>query len=116
MPPFFANSVVQSTSMELLLTGFESFGGSTVNPSAGAYLCNQVLTTRMDHLANSNKPIPAGFIHLPALPEQAAPSGVAIPSMSFNIGVKGIELTLEVISQWLKKKNDFGGNDETFPG
>jgi len=45
-------------------------------------------------------------------PTPALPDKLLLP---IRKDLKGIELTLEVISQWLKKKNDFGGNDETFP-
>jgi pyroglutamyl-peptidase len=84
--------------------------------SAGAYLCNQVLFTLLDHLAKTKSSTPAGFIHLPALPEKAASSGAAIPSMSFATSLKGIQLSIEVISQWLTQGIDFGGDDEAFPG
>jgi pyroglutamyl-peptidase len=84
--------------------------------SAGAYLCNQVLYTLLHHFAKMNSSTPAGFVHLPALPEQVASSGMALPSMSFATSLKGIELSIEVISQWLKHGNDFGGVDETFSG
>ncbi len=84
--------------------------------SAGAYLCNQVLYTLLDYLAKGKSGTPAGFIHLPSLPEQAMFLGAVIPSMSYDTSLKGIELSIEVISRWLKKRNDFGGLDETFPG
>ena len=71
--------------------------------SAGAYLCNQVLYTLQHQLARTNSNTPAGFIHLPSLPEQAASSGMIIPSMTFATSLKGIELSIEVISQWLKQ-------------
>jgi pyroglutamyl-peptidase len=35
--------------------------------SAGSYLCNQVFYTLLHHLSQRSAPIPAGFIHLPAL-------------------------------------------------
>jgi pyroglutamyl-peptidase len=74
--------------------------------SAGAYLCNQVFYTLLDHLATINQPIPAGFIHLPTLPEQAAVGGTPCPSMSFETGLKGIKLSIEVISQWLASRKE----------
>ena len=51
--------------------------------SAGAYLCNLVFYTVMHTLAALQINPPAGFIHLPALPQQAAGSKKTIPSMSF---------------------------------
>lgn len=50
--------------------------------SAGAYLCNQVFYTLMHTLAKLNQQTPAGFIHLPACPEQAAHFEKSIPTMS----------------------------------
>lgn len=53
--------------------------------TAGAYLCNQVFYTLMHTLHTRGLSIPAGFIHLPALPEQAADSEKPIPSMSMDV-------------------------------
>jgi pyroglutamyl-peptidase len=72
--------------------------------SAGTYLCNQLFYALLHHLDISNSKIPAGFIHLPALPEQVSSSGSVIPSMSLATSLKGIELSIEVISKWLKKR------------
>lgn len=71
--------------------------------SAGAYLCNQVMYTLLDYLSKRESRTPAGFIHLPSLPEQVSSSGAALSSMSFDTSLRGIELSIEVISQWLKK-------------
>jgi pyroglutamyl-peptidase len=53
--------------------------------SAGAYLCNQIFYTLMHHLNTHHRPIPAGFIHLPACPEQAAHFEKTLPTMSLNL-------------------------------
>lgn len=50
--------------------------------TAGSYLCNQIFYTLMHHLATHGQSIPAGFIHLPACPEQAAHFQKPIPTMS----------------------------------
>ncbi len=52
--------------------------------TAGAYLCNQVFYLLMHQVASQNTKTQAGFIHLPALPEQAASSEKPIPSMSLD--------------------------------
>lgn len=52
--------------------------------TAGAYLCNQVFYLLMHQIAIQNLKAQAGFIHLPALPEQAASSKKTIPSMSLE--------------------------------
>lgn len=66
--------------------------------SAGAYLCNQVLYVLLDHLQHKSRTIPAGFIHLPALPEQAALQAAlgkpTMASMSLETMVRGIEIVL----------------------
>ena len=66
--------------------------------SAGAYLCNQVFYTLMDYLASHRMNQPAGFIHLPSLPEQASGSESPIPSMALETSIKGISLAIETIS------------------
>ena len=55
-----------------------------ISYSAGTYLCNQVFYTLMHSLNKTGSKIPAGFIHLPALPEQAAVTPKPIPSMSME--------------------------------
>jgi pyroglutamyl-peptidase len=65
--------------------------------SAGTFLCNQVLYTLLDHLALAGSDIPAGFIHLPALPEQAAVKRPPIPSMSLETMVTGIRAAIAVL-------------------
>jgi pyroglutamyl-peptidase len=65
--------------------------------SAGAFLCNQVTYVLLHHLASQQICIPAGFIHLPALPEQAARQSPAIPSMGLETMVTGIEMAIRVI-------------------
>jgi pyrrolidone-carboxylate peptidase len=50
-------------------------------------------------LGNQNQKVPAGFIHLPALPEQAAQMKSSIPSMSLETMIKGIRLAIQVIAQ-----------------
>jgi pyroglutamyl-peptidase len=66
--------------------------------SAGSFLCNQVFYELMHHLAIHNDPLPAGFIHLPMLPEQAASQSAAIPSMSLGTMLQGMRIALDVIA------------------
>lgn len=67
--------------------------------SAGAYLCNQVYYSLLHEIAVRQKPIRAGFIHLPALPEQAAESRQAMPSMSFDLMQKAAEIIINVLME-----------------
>lgn len=43
-----------------------------ISSTAGTFLCNACLFTLLDHLANSAPAVPAGFIHVPYMPEQVA--------------------------------------------
>jgi pyroglutamyl-peptidase len=65
--------------------------------SAGTYICNQVMYTLLHTLAVQNRAIPAGFIHLPRLPQQAAVLDPRQPSMSLETQVTGIQAAVEVI-------------------
>jgi len=73
--------------------------------SAGSYLCNQIAYTLLHRLANldGSGDIPAGFIHLPRLPAQAAAQKIAksesgpIPSMGLEDQVHGVEAGLRVL-------------------
>lgn len=65
--------------------------------SAGSFLCNQILYTLLNYLSQREIGIPAGFIHLPRLPEQAASQKQPGPSMSLETSSKGVKAVLEVL-------------------
>ncbi len=65
--------------------------------SAGTFGCNQIFYHLMDHLATEGIEIPAGFIHVPLLPQQALERGSA--SMSLDLIAKGLEVVVELISK-----------------
>ena len=65
--------------------------------TAGAYLCNQIFYTLMHHLATHQREISAGFIHLPACPEQAAHFNKPLPTMSLDLLEKALPLLLETL-------------------
>jgi pyroglutamyl-peptidase len=65
--------------------------------SAGAYLCNQVMYVLLHELAIKSLDIPAGFIHLPQLPEQASRQNPPAASMSLEAMVAGIRVGLATI-------------------
>lgn len=69
--------------------------------SAGAYLCNQVMYALLHHLhATGLANVPAGFIHLPLLPEQAAVfSGPPAPSMSADTAAQALEIILRELAR-----------------
>lgn len=67
--------------------------------SAGAYLCNQVFYTLMCEITSAKTPVPAGFIHLPALPQQAAASDKSFPSMNLEMMVAAARLMITILAQ-----------------
>lgn len=68
---------------------------ASVSNTAGTFVCNDLMYGLMDHLAAQGKTIPAGFIHIPATPEQAAerPS----PSMSPETAAKGLVAAISTL-------------------
>lgn len=71
----------------------------TLSLSAGSFLCNQVFYSLMHHLSLRQRSIPAGFIHLPALPEQAAGGSQNIPSMDFGRMKHAAEVLIEILAE-----------------
>jgi len=63
---------------------------STVSYSAGAYVCNDVLYTLLDHFKDTK--IRVGFIHIPYCTEQNKE-----PSMSLEDIIKGLKIAIENI-------------------
>lgn len=63
--------------------------------TAGAYLCNLVFYTMLHTLADLSLKSPAGFVHLPALPEQAAQSTKPIPCLSFALQQSAAQILID---------------------
>ena len=66
--------------------------------SAGTYLCNQVLYCLLHEIAQNGWDIPAGFIHLPSLPEQVIKSSPQAPSMSLDTSLTAIRAAISAIT------------------
>jgi len=64
-----------------------------ISNSAGAFGCNQIFYHLMDYAARENLCIPAGFIHVPKLPEQVLDTRE--PHMSLDLIAKGLEIVVE---------------------
>ncbi|MBW8843842.1 MAG: pyroglutamyl-peptidase I [Burkholderiales bacterium] len=62
--------------------------------SAGAFVCNQVFFELQHQLAGRD--MKSGFIHVPALPEQAARAQPAVPSMGLSAQIDAIKLAIAV--------------------
>ncbi|MFH2110447.1 MAG: pyroglutamyl-peptidase I [Candidatus Bathyarchaeota archaeon] len=66
---------------------------SVISNSAGTFGCNHVFYELMHHLDEEGLDIPAGFIHVPPLPEQVADKGT--PSMSLETTVRALRIATE---------------------
>ncbi len=77
---------------------------SELSLSAGAYLCNQLLYTLLDAIAVGDQHIPAGFLHLPSLPEQVIGKSPQSASMSFELSRRAVIITIETIAVWMKRR------------
>ncbi len=62
--------------------------------TAGAFVCNQVFFELQHQLAGQG--MKSGFIHIPALPEQAARSQPTVASMSLAAQVEAIKLAIAI--------------------
>ena len=89
-PAFFATLPLRSLHSTLVNAGIPV----EISLSAGTYLCNLVFYTIMHTLASSQLTVPAGFIHLPALPQQVAVMDKPFPSMSFDTMLQAAEIVL----------------------
>ncbi len=67
--------------------------------SAGTYLCNQVFYTLMHFLAEHRWNIPAGFVHVPSLPEQAVKRHSLTPSMSVDLEIRAIRKIIQIVEE-----------------
>lgn len=66
-----------------------------LSQSAGTYVCNTVFYGLMHAATNLQRPVRAGFVHIPLLPAQAV-SKAGAPSMAEAIIVEGLRLALSV--------------------
>ncbi len=67
-----------------------------ISNSAGTFGCNQIFYHLMDYRAKEGLEIPAGFIHVPCLPEQAV--NKETPSMALDLTVKALEIAVSTIA------------------
>jgi pyroglutamyl-peptidase len=76
--------------------------------SAGSFVCNQVFYCLRHRVAKGRLPVPAGFMHLPLLPEQAAArmrrdgSGLPLPSLPFEAMRQGLRAALGAAAEALQ--------------
>ena len=70
-----------------------------LSSTAGTVGCNQIFYHLMDYLARSNMDLPAGFIHVPRLPEQALDG--RRPSMGVKTSARAMEAVVEALAKSL---------------
>jgi pyroglutamyl-peptidase len=72
-----------------------------ISNTAGTYICNQVMYLAL----HARRPGPAGFIHVPFVPEQAAGTRNT-PSMSLDLMLRGVCLALETTVDLLETASE----------
>lgn len=70
-----------------------------ISNSAGTFGCNQIFYLLMRYLETKQLEIPAGFIHVPSLPEQVVDK--KLPSMSPDTTSMALEVVVETLSSLL---------------
>lgn len=68
-----------------------------ISNSAGLYLCNAWMYLLLHGLSAADADIPAGFVHVPCLPEQAAKQEDPEPSVSLELLIRAAFLLLETV-------------------
>ncbi len=93
---YFATLPVRSIVADLNADGVPA----RLSLSAGTFVCNHVLYTLLHHLDRRGLTIPAGFIHVPKLPEQVATSDTREkePSLGIETIERGARRALEVVA------------------
>lgn len=69
--------------------------------SAGAFLCNQVTYSLLHYLAQRELAVPAGFVHLPFLPQQVAAQRRPLPSMTLDLMKTAVTVILKTLCNHL---------------
>jgi pyroglutamyl-peptidase len=69
---------------------------TVISNSAGTFGCNHIFYELMHYLAENQMNIPAGFIHVPSLPEQIM--GENQPSMSLCLIIEALGIVLNTLS------------------
>ena len=64
-----------------------------LSDSAGRFVCNALLYSALYHIEQSDDPIPAAFIHVPATPEM----GLDVPALPMDDIVAALQAAIEAI-------------------
>ncbi|MCK4895771.1 MAG: pyroglutamyl-peptidase I [Candidatus Heimdallarchaeota archaeon] len=74
-----------------------------ISNSAGTFGCNQIFYHLMQFINNNEINIPAGFIHVPSLPEQVI--GKNFPSMTLELIIQALEIAIITTIKHLHEDN-----------
>jgi pyroglutamyl-peptidase len=69
---------------------------AAISNSAGTFGCNQIFYHLMDYVSRVGLEIPAGFIHVPCLPEQVI--NKETPGMALDLIVKALEVATSKVA------------------
>ncbi len=69
---------------------------AVVSNTAGLFVCNHLMYGVLHHLAVHHKGIPAGFVHVPFVPEQVM-ERPGTPSMSFDFMTAALQEMLNIL-------------------
>ncbi len=71
---------------------------ASVSYTAGTFVCNHLMYGILYHIHKSFHHIRGGFIHVPFIPSQVSTRNDAMPSMSLDMIVTGLELAITAIA------------------
>jgi len=89
---YFSTLPLDKIRQTLRVKGIPSF----ISLSAGAFLCNHLFYLLMEYVHKSRPLIPAGFMHLPALPSQGLDQRNR-PTMPLSLQVEAVTLTVKTM-------------------
>lgn len=69
-----------------------------ISNSAGTFVCNELFYSVLNYLSKHKITILAGFIHVPAIPEQAARLPEGTPVFALSEIVRALEIAIRVVS------------------
>jgi len=99
---YFSTLPIKAIVHELRAAGIPA----ALSATAGSFVCNHVFYGLLHRLARHAPTVRGGFIHLPRLPEQAAPGE---PSMTLETMTRGIRLAVEAAVTYRRDvKRPFG--------
>lgn len=73
-----------------------------ISLSAGAYLCNQVFYSSLHFINQTKLSTMSGFIHLPSLPAQVVEKNQNFPSMSKELSLEAIQITIKTCLNYME--------------